>query len=141
MPHNPASIVRLLYGELAQKRKQRQSVFSQSRQQQFDIRPSYRSRPSDSRGSALALRCKARYGLGQSAAINRRSRWGSVRGWPVLSSHFFPEAAPQVGQGIASTCFRLSSFFMAQRNTAPKPMHKAGQIWTLYTLTGNLNVS
>jgi hypothetical protein len=86
MPHNPASIVRLLYGERAQKRKRCRSAFSQSRQQQFDIRPSYRSRPTDLRGSVLALRCEARYGLGQSAAINRRSRWGSVRGWPVLSS-------------------------------------------------------
>jgi len=49
--------------------------------------------------------------LAQSAAINRRSRCGSVRGWPVLSSQFSPGAAPQVGQGTASTCFGLSSFF------------------------------
>jgi hypothetical protein len=36
MPHNPASLVRLLYGERAQKRKPRRSAFSQSFQQQFD---------------------------------------------------------------------------------------------------------
>jgi hypothetical protein len=45
IPHNPASIVRLLYGERAQKRKTAPKRFSQSCQQQFDIRPSYRSRP------------------------------------------------------------------------------------------------
>jgi len=39
MTHNPVSIVRLLYGERAQKRKPRRSAFSQSCQQQFDIRP------------------------------------------------------------------------------------------------------
>ena len=48
-----------------------------------------------------------------SAAVNRRSRCGSKRGWPVASSHFSPDAAPQVGQRIVSTCFGLSSFFMA----------------------------
>ena len=31
----------------------------------------------------------------------------------MLSSHFSPGAAPQVGQRTASTCFRLSSFLMA----------------------------
>ena len=45
MPHNPASIVRLLYGERSRKRKPRRSAFSQFCQQQFDIRPSHRSRP------------------------------------------------------------------------------------------------
>ena len=45
IPHNPASIVRLSYGERAQKRKPRRSAFSQSRQQQFDTRQSHRSRP------------------------------------------------------------------------------------------------
>src|SRR5258708_20944443 len=45
MSHNPASVVRLLYGERAQKRKPRRSAFSQSCQQQFDIRLSHRSRP------------------------------------------------------------------------------------------------
>jgi len=33
-----------------------------------------------------------------SEATSRRSRWGSVRGKPVLSSHFAPGFAPQVGQ-------------------------------------------
>ena len=42
MPHNPASIVRLLYGDCTQ-RGPRRSAFSQSCQQQFDIRPSHRS--------------------------------------------------------------------------------------------------
>jgi len=45
MPHNPASLVRLLYGERAQKRKPRRSAFSQSFQQQFDTRHSHRPRP------------------------------------------------------------------------------------------------
>jgi hypothetical protein len=31
----------------------------------------------------------------------------------VLSSHFSPGAAPQVGQRTASNCFGLSSFFIA----------------------------
>jgi hypothetical protein len=33
-----------------------------------------------------------------SEASKRRSRCGSVRGSPVLSSHFSPGLAPQVGQ-------------------------------------------
>jgi hypothetical protein len=41
--------------------------------------------------------------------MNRRSRCELVRGWPVLSSHFSPEAAPHVGQGTASVSVRLSS--------------------------------
>ena len=45
MPHNPASLVRLLYGERAQKRKPRRSAFSQSFQQQFGTRHSHRPRP------------------------------------------------------------------------------------------------
>jgi len=53
--------------------------------------------------------------LGQSLAINRQSRCGLVRGWPVASSHFSPGLAPQVGQWLASTCFALSSFFMAKK--------------------------
>src|ERR1700687_1532695 len=51
-----------------------------------------------------------------SAAINRRSRWGPLRGWPVLSSHLSPGAAPQVGQRTASTCFGVSSFFITGRS-------------------------
>ena len=34
-----------------------------------------------------------------SAASSFRSRWGSLRGVPVCSSHLFPFAAPQVEQG------------------------------------------
>jgi hypothetical protein len=48
----------------------------------------------------------------QSPAINLRSRCGSARGWPVLSSHCSPGAAPQVGQKTARICFGLGSFFM-----------------------------
>jgi hypothetical protein len=40
-----------------------------------------------------------------SEAAKRRSRCGSVRGWPVVSSHFSPGLAPQVGQRTARTCF------------------------------------
>jgi hypothetical protein len=38
-----------------------------------------------------------------------------VRVCPVASSHFSPGAAPQVGQGVASIRFGLSSFFTAGR--------------------------
>ena len=40
--------------------------------------------------------------LAHSAAINRRSRCGSVRGWPVASWHCSPGLAPQVGQRTTS---------------------------------------
>jgi hypothetical protein len=53
----------------------------------------------------------------QSAAINRRSRCGSVRGSPVVSLHFSPGAAPQVGQRTASIFFEVSSFFIAFNRT------------------------
>jgi len=41
-----------------------------------------------------------------SEAAKRRSRCGSVRGSPVLNSHFSPGLAPQVGQRTAKagTC-------------------------------------
>lgn len=45
-------------------------------------------------------------------ASTRRFRCGSVRSWPVLSSHFCLGAAPHVGQRTASICFGLSSFFI-----------------------------
>jgi hypothetical protein len=48
------------------------------------------------------------------AAIRRRSRCGPVRGWPVLSWHFSPGAAPHVGQATASIFCAVSSFFMAE---------------------------
>ena len=60
-----------------------------------------------------------------------------MRGWPVLSSHFFPGEAPQVGQRRVSTCFGLSFLFMVRRDNPSKPMHRNGQSWTLYALTGN----
>src|SRR5260370_30336354 len=65
-------------------------------------------------GSCLKKRVAKVGCLVQSFAIKRRSRCGSVRGRPVLSSHFSPGAAPQVGQWTASICFRLSSFFMSE---------------------------
>src|ERR1700722_136796 len=43
----------------------------------------------------------------QFPAANRRSRCGSVRGCPVVSSHFLPGPAPHVGQRTACTCLRL----------------------------------
>jgi hypothetical protein len=49
---------------------------------------------------------------GQSFAINRRLRCGFIRGCPVLSSHFCPGPAPQVGHRMASTCFGLSCFLI-----------------------------
>ena len=64
--------------------------------------------------------------LAQSAAIKRRARCGSVRSRPVVSAHFFPGAAPQVGQRTASTSFRLSPFFMAERYY-PRPIYSNGQ--------------
>ena len=58
-------------------------------------------------------------GVAQSAAVNRRSRCGSVRSLPVPSSHFRPGAAPQVGQ---RTCRRrmmprLGVLCYEERNT------------------------
>jgi hypothetical protein len=43
-----------------------------------------------------------------SEASRRRSRWGSARGCPVLSSHFSPGLAPQVGHRTASVCFSVT---------------------------------
>jgi len=43
-----------------------------------------------------------------SDAARRRSRCGSVRGRPVLSSHFSPGLAPQVGHRTVSACSRLA---------------------------------
>lgn len=49
-----------------------------------------------------------------SEASRRLSRWGSVRGCPVLSSHFSPGLAPQVGHRTAKACFsgRLHCFMV-----------------------------
>lgn len=43
-----------------------------------------------------------------SKAARRRSRCGSVRGSPVLSSHFSPGFAPHVGQRTASASFSVT---------------------------------
>jgi len=48
-----------------------------------------------------------------SEPIRRRSRCGLVRGSPVLSSHFSPGFAPQVGQRTTRASFSLA--FMATR--------------------------
>jgi hypothetical protein len=45
MPHNPASIVRLLCGERTVIEKTTSKCFLNPSQQQFDTRPSHRSRP------------------------------------------------------------------------------------------------
>lgn len=57
--------------------------------------------------SLLALDCSVQSLDISSAAIKRRSRCGSVRGCPVLSSHFSPGPAPHVGQRTACTCLRV----------------------------------
>jgi hypothetical protein len=43
----------------------------------------------------------------RSVAARRRSRCGSVRGRPVLSSHLSPGLAPQVGQRTLRICFSV----------------------------------
>jgi hypothetical protein len=55
MPHNPASIVRLLYGERAAEEKTAEALSLRFYRQQFDIHPSHRSRPIGSGGSVAAL--------------------------------------------------------------------------------------
>ncbi len=64
-----------------------------------------------------------------SDAVRRRSRWGSVRGWPVLSSHLSPGLAPQVAQDTANT--RLCVIFM----TVLIPRFSDGRcsIWDSFT--------
>jgi hypothetical protein len=71
-------------------------------------------------------RRRNRHGCG-SAAIHRRSRCGSLRGWPVLSVHFSPGWAPQIGQVTARTCSGLSSVFMAE-GQYPKPVTGVGTL-------------
>ena len=43
----------------------------------------------------------------------RRSLCGSVRGWPVLSSHFFPGGAPHIGHRTLRASLTVRSRFMA----------------------------
>src|ERR1700739_3993642 len=54
-----------------------------------------------------------------SEAVRRRSRCGSVRGNPVLSSHFSPGFAPHVGQRTASASFWVT--FMPTTCTVTRP--------------------
>ena len=61
-----------------------------------------------------------------SAVSQSRCRCGSVRGWPVLSSHFFPGLAPQTGQRTAKACF--SVVFIA--TDCASDSHKSGQFRT-----------
>jgi hypothetical protein len=42
-----------------------------------------------------------------SFAVRRRSGCGAFRSWPVLSAHFSPGFAPQVGQLIPNICRAL----------------------------------
>jgi hypothetical protein len=58
--------------------------------------------------------------LSLSAANNRRSRCGLLRGWPVLSLHFSRGWTPQVGQGTEEICCGVSSFLMAEEQY-PEP--------------------
>ncbi len=55
-----------------------------------------------------------------SFAIILRSRWGSVRGCPVQSSHFSPGAAPQVGQRMESMSLGMAFFIMVDRSAPYK---------------------
>jgi hypothetical protein len=55
-----------------------------------------------------------------SVAAHRRSLCGSVRGWPLLSSHFSPGAAPQVGHLTVSIRSKFGFVFMA-RGSYTKP--------------------
>jgi hypothetical protein len=64
-----------------------------------------------------------------SAAINLRSRCGSVRFCPVPSSHRTPGAAPQVGQRMASICLGVTSL-----SSVSVPQHRVRQfLWTRAT--------
>jgi hypothetical protein len=69
-----------------------------------------------------------------SEAAERRSRCGSVRGRPVLTSHLSRGAAPQVGQRMASICLGLSSFFIAE-SMLPQSV---AQEWSILTTFVNL---
>jgi hypothetical protein len=76
------------------------------------------------------------FGKAQSFAITRRSRCGSVRGWPVESSHFSPGAAPQVGQRTASICSGVSGLFMPGK-VCLKTYAQDGQFWTPCPVTAS----
>ncbi len=61
-----------------------------------------------------------------SDAAKRRSRCGSVRGWPAPSSHFSPGLALQVGQPTVRACFSVT--FIATDWTFNR--RESGQFWT-----------
>jgi hypothetical protein len=60
-------------------------------------------------------------------AAKRRSRCGSVRGSPALSSHFSPGFAPQVGQRTAKASFSVA--FMATQCAGCSPTS-----WSIVTI-------
>jgi hypothetical protein len=66
----------------------------------------------------------------QSAAIKRLSRWGFVRGNPVLNSHFSPGPAPQVGQRMASI-FLAVIFVAFMARSCGRTNDKDGQYCTV----------
>jgi len=65
------------------------------------------------------------------APTNPHARCGAVRGWPVLSAHFRPRAAPQVGQRTVRARSGLRSFFMGDEDNTPKATYKNGQFWAI----------
>jgi len=66
-----------------------------------------------------------------SSASSRRSRCGCVRGCPVLSSHFLPGPAPQVGQRTACTCLRVGFLAFMVADCAAIRTKKNGQFRTV----------
>jgi hypothetical protein len=65
-----------------------------------------------------------------SSAARRRSRWGLVRGMPVLSSHGSPGLAPHVGHRACN-----GSFFLALIAFQPSSLHHDGSVAQLVVNT------
>jgi hypothetical protein len=80
---------------------------------------------SEMRRDVCACERTLRRELSLSAANNRRSRCGLLRGWPVLSWHFSRGWTPQVGQGTDKICCKVSSFPIAE-GQYPKPRGGVG---------------
>jgi len=95
MQHNPASIVRLLYGERAARENRAEAPSLRFCPLQSDIRASHRSRPIDFGGSDLAAALLGTVPFGSICRDQSAVAMGSVCGWPVLRSDFLPEAAPR----------------------------------------------
>lgn len=53
---------------------------------------------------------------------NPHARCGAVRGWPVLSAHFRPRAAPQVGQRTVRARSGLRFLSWAMKTILQKPL-------------------